>query len=115
MAYDQLLARRISSAFRSLGILTGEKKMFGGICYLVDDKMCVGIVKDELMIRVSEAQGLRLLKQPHVRQMDFTGKPMKGFLYVGQAAFRSEKDLCDWIGMCHSYILTVPAKKKKKK
>ncbi|TND10530.1 MAG: hypothetical protein FD123_172 [Bacteroidetes bacterium] len=113
MAYDELLAKRISSAFKTMRVKTEEKKMFGGICYMIQDKMCCGIVKEDLMLRVSHEQYELLLKKPNVRPMDFTGKPMKGFLYVNQKAFPSEKALCDWIAFAVDFVKTNPAKKKK--
>ena len=98
MAYDEGLAERLRNILDDQQNLT-EKKMFGGLCLLLDGKMCCGIVKDELMVRVGAEQHADSLKQPHARPMDFTGRPMKGFVFVGAEGLESERDLERWIGL----------------
>jgi len=84
--------------------------MFGGIAFMIRGHMSVGIVKDDLMVRVGvEAHG-ELLRQPHARPMDFTGRPMKGFLYVESAGLESEADLERWVGRGVAHALSLPAK-----
>lgn len=96
MAYDEGLAQRLRDALiDERGV--SEKKMFGGLCLLIDGKMCVGIVGDELMARVGPEGHEAALKRPHARPMDFTGKPMKGFVFVAPAGFESESDLEQWV------------------
>lgn len=88
--------------------------MFGGICYMLKDKMFCGIVKDDLMVRCLEENYETLLKKPHARQMDFTGKPMKGFLYVDAAGIKTDNQLNKWIDTGIEFALKSPTKKKKK-
>ena len=82
MAYDEYLAERIRKALKRRKGIT-EKKMFGGICLLLDGNMVGGVVNDDLMVRVGPDGYEDALKQPHARPMDFTGKPLKGMVYVG--------------------------------
>jgi TfoX/Sxy family transcriptional regulator of competence genes len=82
MAYDQNLANRIANKLYEKGANFIEKRMFGGIAFMINDKMCVGVVKDEMMLRVLDEHCENLLELPHFRAMEFTGKPMKGFLFI---------------------------------
>ncbi|MEP7122594.1 MAG: TfoX/Sxy family protein [Byssovorax sp.] len=115
MAYDLQLAARVLSALAdhpSLdpGQIT-EKKMFGGISYLVDGAMAVGVLQDHLVIRTTPEQGEELLKEPYVRPMDFTGKPMKGWLYVDAPAVETEEAMRRWVDRATKLALAAPAKK----
>lgn len=98
MAYNEMLADRIRLV---LGAREGleEKKMFGGIAFLYKGKMACGIVKDELMVRVVDAKYETALEKPHCREMDFTGRPMKGFLFVGPEGFDTDRQLEEWVGL----------------
>src|SRR4051794_7152729 len=96
MAYDEGLAERLRGMLEDERDVS-EKKMFGGLCFLLDGKMCCGIVKDELMVRVGAARHAEALKQPHARPMDFTGRPLKGFIYVAQDGLESERNLKWWV------------------
>lgn len=96
MAFDEGLAERIRSALEAERDVV-EKRMFGGLCFMVAGKMCVGIVKDELMVRVGAENDATALAQPHARPMDFTGKPMKGFIYVAPEGLESDERLSWWI------------------
>jgi TfoX/Sxy family transcriptional regulator of competence genes len=114
MAYDEKLADRIrESLLDRKGII--EKKMFGGVAFMQKEKMFVGIVKDELMLRVMEAKEPEALEHPHARPMDFTGRPMKGFLFISPEGFKSKKQLESWLALGLEYVKLSPAKKKKKK
>ena len=114
MAYSEKLAERINSILKGKrGIV--QKKMFGGICYMYKDKMSVGIVKDDLMIRVLPEKYDEYLKKPHVRKMDFTGKPLKGFLYVGSQGIKTERQLSKWIDVGLEFAVKSPPKKISKK
>ena len=96
MAYDEKLADRIRNILgRRKGIT--EKKMFGGLSFLLNGKMCCGVLKDILVVRVNPKESYMLLKKPHVRPMDFTGHPMKGFLYVSKGGCKTEKRLSAWV------------------
>ena len=84
--------------------------MFGGIAFMVRGHMSVGIVKDDLMVRVGPEQHERLVREPKARPMDFTGKPMKGFLYLASPGFESDADLERWVGEGLSYAESLPPK-----
>src|SRR5262249_20425154 len=110
MAYDEGLAERIRDLLADEhGVV--ERRMFGGLAFLLQGNMCVGIVKDNLMVRVGPDAYARLLKQPHARKMDFTGRPMKGFLYVRPAGFESDDDLGRWVDHGKAYAGSLPEKR----
>ena len=108
MAYDEALADRIRRALAKQPAVT-ERKMFGGIGFMAHGNMCCGIVKDELMVRVSAEQYDRLLAEPGVRLMDFTGRPMKGFLFVEGQALRG-RGLSTWVQRGVKFAESLPAK-----
>lgn len=109
MAYDEGLAERLGEYFAGrLDVV--EKKMFGGIAFMVKGHMCCGIVKEAMMARVGPDQYAALLETPFVRPMDFTGKPMNGFVYVDSQGFESDKDLAAWVQRCESYVNSLPPK-----
>ena|SRR6266496_1234273 len=109
MAYDEGLAERIRGILADRPDVS-EKKMFGGIAFMVRGHMSVGIVKDDLMVRVGPDMHEHLIRQSHARPMDFTGKPMKGFLYVDSAGLEADADLERWVGHGLQYALSLPAK-----
>jgi TfoX/Sxy family transcriptional regulator of competence genes len=109
MAYDEGLAERLRELFQGRSGVT-EKEMFGGLCILLHGNMVVGIVRDELMVRVGPEQHAAVLRLPHVRPMDFTKKPMKGFAFVAPGGFDSQADLEAWVGRCLRYVSTLPRK-----
>ena len=110
MAYDEKLADRIRAALDWKGEIS-ERKMFGGICFLAGGKMVCGVIKDMLVARVDPSDAPDLLRQPGVRPMDFTGRPMKGFLYVSQRSLTGAK-LKEWLKRCFAYTSSLPQKKK---
>lgn len=97
MAYNEELAKRLGKILEPFEDKITEKNMFGGLCYLYNGKMSVGIVKDELCVRVIQDKYEETLKHPHARPMDFTGKPMKEFLYVSPEGFETEEALNEWV------------------
>ena len=109
MAYDEKLAGRIRTIFAGKK-KAGEKKMFGGIAFMLNGNMCCGVINDLLMARVGSGQYEAALALPHVRPMDFTGKPMKGYVYVEPAGHREDVDLKVWIDRCIDFVLTLPEK-----
>lgn len=115
MAYDEFLAERIRRVFKDKGVEVEEKKMMGGICYLVDDKMCAGIIKDSLMARIGPERYDEAMKIKGCKPMDFTGRPMKGFVYVEADGIDMENDLAEWIQRCLDYNPIAKSSKKKKK
>ena len=98
MAYNEALADRIRLVLGERADIE-EKKMFGGIAFMYKGKMACGIVKDDLMVRVVVSKYESSLEKPHCREMDFTGRPMKGFLYVEPEGFGSEPQLAEWVGL----------------
>ena len=113
MAYDEKIAERLSKVFSEhKGVQ--EKKMFGGIAFMLRDHMCVGIVDDLLMVRVGPERYEQANKEAHVRPMDFTGRPMRGYVYVEPAGFKTEKSLREWVQKGVSFVKTLPPKKPKK-
>ena len=113
MAYNEELAGRIETALASTKGISA-KEMFGGVCFLQQGKMLCGIVGDDLMIRVDPARENEFLKMPHVRPMDFTGRPMKGFYYVAPAGVLTDSKLNSWLSHCLDYLRTVKTTKPRK-
>jgi TfoX/Sxy family transcriptional regulator of competence genes len=111
MSFDDKLAIRVRKILEKTDGLS-EKKMFGGLCFLVNGNMAFGLVNDDLMIRVGPDSYEKILSQPHVRKMDFTGKPLKGFLYVGAKGTESDKDLKKWVLFGIEFAKSLPAKNK---
>ena len=109
MAYDEGLAQRVRELLAEHAGVS-EKRMFGGLAFLLNGNMCAGIVKDDLMIRVGPDAYQSLLRQPHARKMDFTGKPMKGFVYVPPEGVESDEDLRLWVGHDLAYASSLPSK-----
>lgn len=110
MAYNETLAMRIRSVLGGRSDVT-EKRMFGGLTFMVGDKMCCGIVKDDLMLRMSIEEYEQALTHPHTRPMDFTSRPSPGFLYVGPSGYQGEGDLRMWLDKSLAYVQSLPAKK----
>lgn len=99
MAYDAQIAERLRSAMIRVGPdgLIDERKMFGGVALLLDGSMACGVMGFDLVVRTGAAGLAEALQQPHTRPMDFTGKPMKGFVYVAIAGFASDAALDAWV------------------
>jgi TfoX/Sxy family transcriptional regulator of competence genes len=108
MAFDETLAERVREA---LGARRGlsEKRMFGGVAFLLGGRMFCGIVKDELMVRVGPERDAEALRQPHVRPMDFTGRPMRGYVYVAREGLRTARALAGWVEWGAGFAATLPA------
>ncbi len=112
MSYDEGLAERVREALQEYRGVS-EKKMFGGLAFMNRGYMFAGILGDVLMARVGpDAYGDSLAK-PHVRVMDFTGKPMRGYVFVDPAGFEQDSDLSGWIESCHRFIQSLPPKSAK--
>ena len=109
MAYDEGLAERLRGVFAGQSDVA-EKKMFGGLVFMVCGSMCVGVSGDELMARVGQDQYDEALTLPHARHMDFTGRPIKGFVFIGTDGIESVDDLSEWVDRCLSFNATMPAK-----
>ncbi len=98
MAYNLLLADRIRLTLSSRKDLE-EKAMFGGIAFMVDGKMCVGILQEDLMIRIDPARREEVLARPGCRDMEFTGRPMAGYFLISPEGTGTEPDLTRWIDL----------------
>ena len=112
MAYNERLAARVRTALRGQRFLV-EKKMFGGLAYLSHAKMFAGILKDELVVRVGPAVHEAALKEPHTKPMDFTGKPMKGYIYVEPGGLKTDAQLRTWLSKGLAFVAGLPPKKQK--
>jgi len=96
MTYSEKLAQMIRESIKGKRNIT-EKKMFGGLAFLLNGKMFCGIIKDDLIVRTGPENYQKALEKPHSRPMDFSGKPMKGFVYVGPSGYKTAKGLSEWI------------------
>jgi TfoX/Sxy family transcriptional regulator of competence genes len=107
MAYDEGVAQRIREYLEVRDDVV-EKKMFGGLAFMVAGNMCCGVINDSVMARVGPAEYREALALPHTREMDFTGKPLKGFIYVEPDGFSDDVALSSWIERCLSFVSTLP-------
>ncbi len=109
MAYDEKLAARVRAILGDRGDVRGQK-MFGGLTFMVAGHMCCGIVGDTLMLRLNETLANQALQIPHVRPMDFTGRPMKNMVYVDAPGVRG-RALRTWVEEAATHARTLPAKR----
>ena len=109
MAFDEALAARVR---KSLGERPGlsERKTFGGVTFLLHGNMCCGVTNDDLMVRVGPDGREPALTRPHARPMDFTGRPMKAFVYVGADGTKADDDLRAWIARGLAFAESLPKK-----
>ena len=96
MAYDAILATRVREVLLQKKRIS-QKEMFGGACFMVDGNMCCGVIKDKLVVRVIREEYDKLLLRPHVKPMDFTGKPLRGFVYVLPSGLKRRASLKAWV------------------
>lgn len=115
MAYDELLADRIRQNLAEKKVHVEEKKMMGGLCFMVNDKMCVGLIKNQLMARIDPEIQAEVLARTGCREMDFTGRPMKGFVFVEPEGWDTDADLDYWVQLCLDFNPRAKSSKKKKK
>lgn len=121
MAYNENLAERVRQVLQQKRVLFEEKKMMGGLCFLLDEKMLMGLLTDkstqrpQLMARVGETAYSQALNKDHASEMNFTGKSMKGFVFVDEAGIDLQDDLEDWVQMCLDFNPSAKKSKKKKK
>ncbi len=109
MAFSEALASRIRLALANSTGIT-ERRMFGGIAFLKHGHMFVGVAGDELMARVGKAAHAASLAKPHVRAMDFTGKPMQGYVFVGPDGLTKDSALAFWVQHCEGVVGAMPPK-----
>jgi TfoX/Sxy family transcriptional regulator of competence genes len=109
VAYDETLAARIREALRGQDAVT-ERKMFGGIAFMVGGNMACGVVHDDLMVRVGPDAHDAAVAQPHVRPMDFAKRPMRGMVYVDPDGVSTAEDLARWVRAGATMAASLPPK-----
>ena len=109
MAFSEELAERIRQGLaRRKGI--EEKKMFGGIGFLLNGNMLVGVWKDSLIVRLGPEEGDEALKEPHIKEFDITGRAMKGWVLVAPEGVEADDELSGWVQRAVKFVNTLPAK-----
>jgi TfoX/Sxy family transcriptional regulator of competence genes len=114
MPYDEKLANRIRARLADLPNIE-EKEMMGGLTFMYNGKMCVGIIKNELMCRIDPALHETLVEKKGCRTMDFTNRPMKGYILVDDSGMKTAKDFDYWIGLALEFNKHAKSSKKSKK
>lgn len=109
MSYDENLADRVGALLKGKRSVT-EKKMFGGLCFIVNGNMACGVEKKKLVVRVGLDDYEKFLKQKHVRKMDFTGKPLKGFIYEMPEGLLRSDSLRKWVDRGVQFARSLPKK-----
>ena len=109
MPFDEMLAERVRMLLHGTDSLQ-EKRMFGGLAFMVNGHMCCGIVDENLVVRTGPEQHEKALSQPHARPMDFTGRAMRGFVYVAPEGYRSTRELKAWIQLGLRFVQSQPPK-----
>jgi len=110
MAFDAELADRIRQVLPGNRAIS-ERKMFGGLAFLMNGHMFCGVVKDDLMVRLGEEATEAALSRPHTRPMDFTGKPLKSMIYIDAGGLDSDESLRSWVECALKFVRTLPPKK----
>ena len=113
MAFNELLGERIANSLRRLGVNFEEKRMMGGLAFMVDEKMCVGVVKENMMARIDPEIVHVALQKPGCKPMDFTGRPMKGFVFIEPEGTDMEEDLEYWVKLALDFNPRAKSSKKK--
>jgi len=109
MSYDESLAQRVHNLLkRQQGF--SQRKMFGGLCFMLHGNMCCGITQNELMLRLGEINAQKALEMPYTRVMDFTGKPLKSMIFVEQPGFKEDDDLKYWVSQAVKFVKSLPPK-----
>lgn len=114
MAYNEKLADRTREIISQTHKNVEEKKMFGGLCFMVNDKMCVGVEQERLMVRLDPAKFDEVMENEGCKPMDFTGKVMKGFVFVDAEVLNTKKELEYWVKLPLDFNKIAKASKKKK-
>ena len=109
MSYDERIADRVRTSRADRDDVV-ERKMFGGLAFLVRGNMCCGVLGSELMVRVGPENYPVALKQPHTREMDFTGRALKGLVYVSKHGIHSDQSLRSWVSRGLEFVASLPRK-----
>ena len=107
MAYDEKLAERVRKVLATRKGVT-EKKMFGGLAFLLGGRMCCGVLNDDLVVRTGPERQAAALGRTHTRPMDFTGRPLTGFVYIGLRGVHTDAALAKWVREAVKYALSLP-------
>jgi len=110
MGYDEKTADRVRRMLSTRGDVI-EKKMFGGLCFMVNGSMCCGLTSTTFMVRIGPHGYEEALAQPHARPMDFTGRPLAGMVYVDRAGYKTDAALAKWVQRSVDFVSALPAKK----
>lgn len=110
MAYSEDVARGVRETLSEAQVVWDELRMFGGLAFMVGGHMTIGILGDELMVRVGKEAHDEVLALPHARPMDFTGRPMTGYVFVAPAGFDGDSELQAWVRRGLAFTATLPAK-----
>ncbi len=114
MHYDSALADRVTDSLTARRVPFEAKAMMGGLCFMVDGKMCLGVTKDRLMVRLDPAVESSALTRPGCQPMDFTGRPMKGYVFVHPEGYESEAQLRHWLALALDFNPRAKASKKRR-
>jgi len=110
MAYAEGLAQRIRDILAEQQLTPVEKRMFGGLSFMLQGNFACGLTRDDLVVRVGPGRYAQALAHPQVREMDFTGRPMKGWVYVNPDGYESDEDLAAWVQQGIDFALSLPPK-----
>lgn len=113
MAYDEQLAQRVRQVLNDQAVSFEEKRMMGGLCFMVDGKMCVGVEKDRLMARIGPEAYDAALKRRGCTPMDFTGRPMRGFVFVSAEGLATRREMDAWIALALEFNPRATASRRK--
>ena len=113
MAYDEELAEQVRRQLIDRGVAFDEKRMMGGLCFMVDDKMCLGVETERLMVRLNPVDYAAMLERPGAEPMDFTGRPMKGYVWVYEEGRRQPAELGFWIDLALEFNPHAKSSKKR--
>jgi len=111
MAFDETLASRVRKLMSRRRNVT-ERRMLGGLAFLLNGNMCCSVGRDRILIRTGPAKYEEALGRPHTREMNFTGRTMKGYIYVDPAGYESDEDLKQWVGAALEFVSSLPPKSK---
>jgi TfoX/Sxy family transcriptional regulator of competence genes len=111
LPYDKKLAGRVRKILASRRNVLA-KEMFGGVCFMIGGHMACGIVEDRLMVRLTQEEAAARLGEPHVKPMDYTGRPLRGFLFVGHDGIRTAAPLRQWVERAAAFAEARPPRKQ---
>ena len=112
MTFNELTASKIRTAMKDAPGLS-ERNMFGGVSFMLEGNMCCGVIEDNLVVRVGPGAYEAALREPHTRPMDFTGRPLNGFVYVERAGYETPSALNQWIERGVAFVRTLPPRMKR--